>query len=93
MGIARNGTLPAARDPLTALEQIDKMDATRRLCFCLKTFTISGRTPRCAGNCAAWRQKMKFTKKSIVIITPSSRIPDELKNEVVLETCPAAGCR
>ena len=33
-------------------------------------------------------QSMKFTKKSILIITPSTRAPDELKDEVVLEDVP-----
>ena len=31
---------------------------------------------------------MKFTKKSLLILTPTSRIPDELKDEVVFEAVP-----
>jgi SpoVK/Ycf46/Vps4 family AAA+-type ATPase len=33
-------------------------------------------------------QRMKFTKKSMLIITPTSRVPEELKDEVVLEVVP-----
>ncbi len=85
---APNGSLPAARDPQTALEQIDKMDSSQVSLFVLKDFHDFWTNAQIRRKLRSLAQKMKFTKKSIVVITPSSRIPDELKDDVVLETVP-----
>ena len=87
-GYRRNGSLPAARDPLAALEQIDKMDGNIASLFVLKDFHDFWTNAQVRRKLRSLSQQMKFTKKSILIITPSSRIPDELKDEVVLETVP-----
>jgi len=79
-------SLPSARDPLSALEQVDKADSEGL--FVLKDFH------ECWGNTQVKRklrnvaQKLKFTKKSILIIAPSSKVPDELKDEVVVMEFP-----
>ncbi len=74
--------LPAARDPLTALEQIDKAEGESL--FVLKDFH------ECWGNAQIKRklrsvaQRLKFTRKSILVTCASPRLPDELKDEAVL---------
>lgn len=83
-----NGSLPAARDPLSALEQIDKLDDRQVSLFVLKDFHDFWANAQIRRKLRSLAQKMKFTKKSLLIITPSPRVPDELKDEVVLETMP-----
>ena len=85
---APNGSLPAARDPQTALEQIDKMDSNQVALFVLKDFHDFWSNAQVRRKLRSLAQKMKFTKKSLIVITPSSRVPDELKDDVVLETVP-----
>jgi len=83
-----NGSLPSARDPQTALEQIDKMDGNQASLFVLKDFHDFWSNAQIRRKLRSLAQKMKFTKKTLVVITPTSRIPDELKDEIVLETVP-----
>lgn len=85
--LAGDGAVPAAKDPLAALEQIDKADGDT--VFVLKDFHEAwGQAPtkRKLRNLA---QRLRFTKKSIVVTTPTRKIPDELRDEaVVLELPP-----
>lgn len=83
-----SGALPSARDPLSALEQIDKIDDNAPALFVLKDFHDFWNNAQIRRKLRSLAHKMKFTKKSILILTPSSRVPDELKDEVVLETVP-----
>lgn len=85
---ADNGSLPNARDPLSALEQIDKMDGSISSLFVLKDFHDSWSNAQVRRKLRSLVQRMKFTKKSVLIITPSTRIPEELKDEVVIEPVP-----
>jgi AAA+ superfamily predicted ATPase len=85
---AGSGSLPSARDPLAALEQIGKMDGSVASLFVLKDFHDFWSNAQVRRKLRSLSQAMKFTKKSIVIITPTSRIPDELKDEIVLEAVP-----
>ncbi|NLG99011.1 MAG: AAA family ATPase [Chloroflexi bacterium] len=80
--------LPTARDPLSALEQIDKLDGNLASLFVLKDFHDFWSNAQVRRKLRSLAQEMKFSKKSVVIITPSTRIPDELKDEVVLEAMP-----
>src|SRR5437763_16231974 len=70
---------PAARDPLSALEQVDKADGD--VLFVLKDFH------ECWGNAQIKRklrgvaQRLKFSKKSILVTTPAGKVPEELKDE------------
>lgn len=82
------GSLPAARDPQTALDQIDKLDENLATLFVLKDFHDFWINAQIRRKLRSLAQKMKFTRKALLILTPSTRIPDELKDEVVLETLP-----
>ena len=79
---AWSGSLPSAKDPLSALEQVDKADGDAL--FVLKDFH------ECWGNAQIKRklrsvaQRLKFTKKSILVTAPSSKLPEELKDEAVI---------
>jgi len=76
----------SARDPLTALEQVEKADGEQL--FVLRDFH------ECWGNAQVKRklrsvaQRLKYTKKSIVVTTPTRSLPDELKDETVVVELP-----
>jgi AAA+ superfamily predicted ATPase len=77
----------AARDPIAALEQVDKADG--EAVFVLKDFH------ECWGNAQIKRklrglaQRLKFTRKSILVTTPTSKVPEELRDEAVVVEFPA----
>src|SRR5262245_46492442 len=77
------------RDPMSALEHIDKADGDGL--FVLKDFHD------CWGNVSIRRklrgltQRLKFSKKSIVVTTPSAKVPEELKDEAVVMPLPPPG--
>jgi AAA+ superfamily predicted ATPase len=77
------GAIPSAKDPLSALEQILKADGNTL--FILKDFHD------CWGNAQVKRklrnaaQYLEKTHKSIIITTPQSKLPEELKDIAVLE--------
>jgi len=77
---------PAAKDPLSALEQIDKADG--ELVAVLKDFHD------CWGNAQIKRKlrnlahRLKYTKKTIIITTPIAKLPEELKDETVCAEFP-----
>jgi len=74
---------PTARDPLTVLESIDKMDG--QAVFILRDFHQCWHNqPRVIRKLRSLSQKLKYTKKTIIITTPSSQIPEELKDDMVL---------
>ncbi len=78
---------PTARDPLTALEQVDKADGNSLFVFKdLHEFWNDARIKR---KLRSVTQRLKFTKKSLVITTPFSKVPEELKDEVVVVEFPA----
>lgn len=79
--------LPVARDPLTALEQIDKIDA--QALFVLKDFHEAWGNPQIKRKLRNLAQRLKFTKKSILITAPVIKIPDELRDEIVVIEYPA----
>ena len=78
----RRGSVPTARDPLTALEQIDKSD--NDTLFVLKDFHDCWTNAQCKRKLRSVAQRLKYSKKSIVVTTPFSKIPEELKDEVVV---------
>jgi SpoVK/Ycf46/Vps4 family AAA+-type ATPase len=82
-----SGALPTARDPLSALEQIDKLD-TEAL-FVLKDFHECWvGNPVFKRKLRSVAQRLKFTKKSILITSPSAKLPEELKDETVVVEFP-----
>ncbi|MCI0458269.1 MAG: AAA family ATPase [Gemmataceae bacterium] len=74
------------RDPLAALEHIDKADS--EAVYVLKDFH------ECWGNAQIKRklrgvaQRLKFTRKSILITAPAAKVPDELRDEAVVVEFP-----
>lgn len=83
-----NGSLPVARDPLSALEQIDHADAAISTLFVLKDFHEAWNNPQIKRKLRTLAQRLKFTKKSILVTTVTSRLPDELRDEAVLMDFP-----
>mgnify|MGYP000843928791 CR=1 FL=1 len=87
-----NGVLPQARDPQTALEQIDKFNAPTAL-FILKDFHESWTNPQIKRKLRSLGQKLKQTQKSLLITAPVSRVPDELRDEFVIIEHPLPDAR
>ncbi len=85
---AAAGSAPVARDPLTALEQIDKADANANALYILKDFHDAWSNPQIKRKLRSITQRLKFTKKSILVTTSSTQIPDELKDDAVLVDFP-----
>ncbi len=79
-------SMPSARDPLSALEQIDKVDGDGL--FVLKDFHDCWSNPQFKRKLRSVAQRLKFSKKSILITAPSTNIPVELKDEAVLVEYP-----
>lgn len=82
----KNISIPSARDALTALEQIDK--SAGEALYVLKDFHEAWSNPQIKRKLRSLVQRLRFTRKSILVTTPSSKIPDELKNEAVLVDFP-----
>lgn len=80
------GTLLSAKDPLSALEQIDKADGNTL--FILKDFHDCWTNPQIKRKLRNAAQQLKFTKKSIILTTPHSKLPEELKDIAVLQEFP-----
>ncbi len=78
---------PSARDPLTALEQVDK--AGNNTLFVLKDFHEFWGDARIKRKLRSVVQRLKFTKNSIVVTTTSTQVPEELKDEVVVVEFPS----
>jgi len=77
--------LPAGgRDPLTALEQIEKADARQPFLYILKDFNEFWENTTVKRKLRTLAEQLKFTKKSIVITAASARIPVELLDESVI---------
>src|SRR5436305_4292459 len=78
---------PAARDPLSALEQVDKADGD--VLFVLKDFHECWSNAQIKRKLRGVAQRLKFSKKSILITTTSAKLPEELRDEaVVIEFSP-----
>jgi AAA+ superfamily predicted ATPase len=81
------GAPPSARDPITALEQVDQAESD--VLFVLKDFHEFWNDARIKRKLRSVVQRLKFTKKSIVVTTPSSKVPEELKDEIVVVEFPS----
>src|SRR5205814_4616458 len=83
------GTPPTARDPITALEQIDKSDG--ETVYVLKDFHEVIGNAQVKRKLKSVAQRLKFSKKSIIVVAPTAKLAEELKDEaVVLELPPPA---
>jgi SpoVK/Ycf46/Vps4 family AAA+-type ATPase len=81
-----SGAVPTAKSPLGALEEIDQ--AADEALFVLKDFHEcwnDAQTKRKLRNVA---QRLKRSKKSILVICPSLKVPPEFKDEAVVVDFP-----
>jgi len=77
----KRGTVPTAHDPMTALEQVEKLEG--QVVFVLKDFHECWSNPQIKRKLRSVAQSLRFTRKSIVVTTPSGAVPEELRDEVV----------
>src|SRR5260370_1141647 len=77
-----SATLPTVKDPLAALDQIEKMETDAL--FVLKDFHECWGVAQVKRKLRSLAQRLKFTRKSILITSPTSKIPPEFKDEAVL---------
>lgn len=75
-------SLPAARDPITTLEHIDKAEGNA--VYVLRDFHDCWKNEVVKRKLRSVVQRLKTTKKSIVVTTPTNSLPDELKDEAFI---------
>lgn len=80
------GSVPSARDPITALEQVDKAEGDSL--FVLKDFHDCWSNPQFKRKLRSVAQRLKFSKKSVLVTAPSAKIPAELKDKAVVVEFP-----
>lgn len=83
----RRGPLPSARDPLSALEQVDKAEGDTL--FVLKDFHDCWDNAQIKRKLRSVAQRLKFTRKSIIVTSPFSRLPEELRDDAVMVEFPS----
>jgi ATP-dependent 26S proteasome regulatory subunit len=83
--VGQTATL-SGKDPQAALDQIER--AADEALFVLKDFHESWTNAQVKRKLRNVAQKLKFTKKSILITTPMTKIPEELKDEAVVVDFP-----
>jgi AAA+ superfamily predicted ATPase len=86
----KDPAMPAARDPIAALEQMDK--ATGNQLFILKDFHDCWTNVQVKRKLKSVAQRFKYNRKSLIVTTPFARLPEELKEEATLRdfTLPTA---
>ena len=80
---ASRSTPPDARDPLTALEQLEELALPNSI-FILKDFHETWDNPQIKRKLRSVSQRVRLGNKSIIVTSPSAKIPDELRDEIVL---------
>ena len=90
-GSGGNGaSVPSAKDPLTALETIDKTSGD--VVFLLRDFhQCWDKQPRIVRKLRNLVQRLKYTKKTVIVTTPVDSIPEELKDDMVMLDFPGPG--
>jgi hypothetical protein len=86
------GDIPAATDPVTALDRIQdrvSKDAGRRDLYVLKDFhEFWSKDPRVRRRLRNLAQRLVYTGSSLVVTTHERKIPDELKDDAVVIDLP-----
>src|SRR2546421_6397141 len=72
------GPLPAAKEPLVALDQVDKWDDDAL--FVLKDFHEFWNSGPVKRKLRSVAQRLKTSKKALLITTPTHKLPEELKD-------------
>lgn len=80
--------LPVARDGLTALEQIDKWQSESSTVFVLRDFHDAWGNPVVRRKLRNLAQSFRFTRKSIILVSPFMRIPEELRDNLLILELP-----
>lgn len=81
---------PAAKDALSVLEAIEKMEG--EVVVVLRDFHQCWQgQPRVIRKLRNLAHKLKYTRKTIVLTSPVAKIPEELKDDVVLLEFPPPG--
>jgi SpoVK/Ycf46/Vps4 family AAA+-type ATPase len=81
-----NEPVPTAKDALAALDEIDKSDTDAL--FVLKDFHEFWTVPQVKRKLRSVAQRLKFTRKSVLVTCPSQKIPAEFKDEAVIVDYP-----
>lgn len=76
-----NGSIPGARDPLSALDAIDR--TAEEPVFVLRDFHECWANAQIKRKLRTLAQRLKFTRKSIIVTAPTFKVPDELRDEAV----------
>lgn len=80
--LTQGAVAPQVRGPLAALEQVDRMEGD--WLFVLKDFHDCWGDAQVKRKLRGLAQRLKYSRKSVVITTPSAKVPEELKDEAVL---------
>lgn len=75
---------PTAKDALTALEYVEKSDNVDTV-FVLKDFHEAWNNPQIKRKLRSVSQRLKYAPKTILITSVTGKIPDELKDEAVIQ--------
>jgi len=86
------GAAPNAKDPLSALSAIENIDDEGIFVLCDFHQCWHGQ-PRVVRKMRNVASKLKFTRKTIVITSPVWKIPEELKDDVVILEYPSPGLK
>jgi len=81
--------LAQSRDPLAALEDVGKTD--ENAVIILKDFHEYWNTPQVKRRIRNFSQAFRYNRRTIVIVTPSHRVPDEIRDEAVIIHFPPPG--
>ncbi len=76
------------RDPLSVLDQIEKADPQEAALFILNDFHEYWDNPNIKRKLRGLAQKLKYTRKSIIVTAPAATLPAELANECVVVDYP-----
>jgi SpoVK/Ycf46/Vps4 family AAA+-type ATPase len=83
---ASTGAPPTGRDPLTALEMLEKSEYQGL--FVLKDFHESWNNPQIKRKLRNVAQRLKYSQKSLLITAPASQVPAELEDLTVVVDFP-----
>ena len=85
-GSDKANQIAQANDPILALERVEKEEGA--VVFVFKDFHDFWDTPQAKRKLRNVAQKLKYTKKSLIVTTPASKVPDELMDEAVIVRLP-----